>query len=93
MSKEKAKITIEENLILSENHNDISNNKEIKIEEASIDELIDIIKGYIHHNNPTSISKKAELVKALFYKQLNKSFNCVYIELLYKFVRVSYITL
>jgi len=73
MSEEKAEITIEENLILSENHNDISNNKEIKIEEASIDELIDIIKGYIHHNNPTSISKKAELVKALFYKQLNKS--------------------
>ena len=71
MSEEK--VEIEENLILSENHNDIPNNKEIKVEEASIDELIDIIKGYIHHNNPISISKKAELVKALFYKQLNKS--------------------
>ena len=49
MSEEK--VEIEENLILSENHNDIPNNKEIKVEEASIDELIDIIKGYIHHNN------------------------------------------
>ena len=76
MSVEKEKISKEEeeeDLISLQEKDVIIDNNDIKIEEATIDQLIDIIKSFTNHNNPISISKKAELVKALFYKKLNGS--------------------
>ena len=74
MSVEKEKISKEEEDLISLQEKDvIIDNNDIKIEEATIDQLIDIIKSFTNHNNPISISKKAELVKALFYKKLNGS--------------------
>ena len=74
MSVEKEKISKEEEDLISLQEKDvIIDNNDIKTEEATIDQLIDIIKSFTNHNNPISISKKAELVKALFYKKLNGS--------------------
>ena len=65
---EKETIDLESKEILD---NNIINEYNINIEEYSIDELIDLIKTLANHQNPFSISKKAETIKALFYKEIN----------------------
>ena len=65
---EKETIDLESKEILD---NNIINEYNINIEEYSIDELIDLIKTLANHQNPFSISKKVETIKALFYKEIN----------------------
>jgi hypothetical protein len=65
---EKENIDLESEEILD---NNIINEDNINIEEYDIDELIDLITTLRNHQNPFSISKKVEKIKALFYKKLN----------------------
>jgi len=65
---EKETIDLESKEILD---NNIINEDNINIEESSIDELIDLIKTLVSHQNPFSISKKVETIKDFFYKKIN----------------------
>ena len=69
MSEITEKIKVKEDLELNENKNLAQ--EEIDIDNADIDQLIEIIKSYSDSEKPMSISKKAEIVKSLFYKKLN----------------------
>lgn len=69
MSEITEKIKVKEDLELNENKNLAQ--EEIDIDNADIDQLIEIIKSYSDSEKPISISKKAEIVKSLFYKKLN----------------------
>jgi hypothetical protein len=65
---EKENIDLESEEVLD---NNVINEDNINIEEYGIDELIDLITTLRNHQNPFSISKKVEIIKALFYKKLN----------------------
>lgn len=69
MSEITENIKVKEELELNENKNLAQ--EEIDINNADIDQLIEIIKSYSDSEKPISISKKAEIVKSLFYKKLN----------------------
>ena len=69
MSEITENIKVKEELKLNENKNLAQ--EEIDINNADIDQLIEIIKSYSDSEKPISISKKAEIVKSLFYKKLN----------------------
>ena len=69
MSEITENIKVKEDLELNENKNLAQ--EEIDIDNADIDQLIEIIKSYSDSEKPISISKKAEIVKSLFYKKLN----------------------
>ncbi|MGY8931186.1 MAG: DUF349 domain-containing protein [Flavobacteriales bacterium] len=64
------KIKLKEDLELDKNKN-LAQEK-IDIEDSDIDQLIKIIKNYSDSEKPITISKKAEIVKSLFYKKINK---------------------
>jgi hypothetical protein len=69
MSEITENIKIREDLELDKNKNLAQ--EEIDLEGADIDQLIEIIKSYSDSEKPITISKKAEIVKSLFYKKLN----------------------
>jgi len=69
MSEITENIKIREYLELDKNKNLAQ--EEIDLEGADIDQLIEIIKSYSDTEKPITISKKAEIVKSLFYKKLN----------------------
>ena len=69
MSESTEKIKVKQDFKLTENKN-LAHDK-IEIENADIDQLIEIIKNYGDSEKPMTISKKAEIVKSLFYKKIN----------------------
>ena len=66
-----------ENKIIENENSNISNENLVNLEEVELsnlkpEELIISLDQLIDSNNPFSVSKRVENIKALFYKNFNK---------------------